>query len=119
MFLRTSHGISITYYSITIGQLFQGVVQGSGAAPALWLIITIFLVRYLHSKKVTAEITSPISRSILPLAALIFIDDTNLCVFNLGTDNAEEVVIKAQHLLDAWYKVLKFTGGDLKLSKCY
>ena len=35
MFLRTSHGISTNYYSDTIGQPFQGVVQGSGAAPAL------------------------------------------------------------------------------------
>ena len=94
-------------------------MQGSGAALALWLIISIFLVRHLHSKKVTVAITSPISRSILPLAALIFIDDTDLCVFNSGADNAEEVVIKAQYLLDAWYEVLKFTGGDLKLSKCY
>ena len=40
-------------------------------------------------------------------------------MFNSGADNAEEVVIKAQRLLDAWHEVLKFTGGDLKLSKCY
>ena len=119
MFLRTSHGISTTYYSDTIGQPFQGVVQGNGAAPALWLIISIFLVRYLYSKKVTTEISTPISRVILPLAALIFVDDTDLYVFNSGADNAEDVVIKAQRLLDAWHEVLKFTGGDLKLSKCY
>ena len=119
MFLRTSHGISTTYYSDTIGQPFQGVVQGSGAAPALWLIISIFLVRYLHSKKVTTEIISPISRVVLPLATLIFVDDTDLHVFNSGSDSAEEVVIKAQRLLDAWHEVLKFTGGDLKLSKSY
>ena len=94
-------------------------MQGNGAAPALWLIISIFLVRHLHSKKVTTEISTPISRVILPLAALIFVDDTDLYVFNSGADNAEEVVIKAQRLLDAWHEVLKFTGGDLKLSKCY
>ena len=95
MFLRTSHGISTTYYSDTIGQPFQGVVQGDGAAPALWLISSIFLVRHLCSKKVTAEISTPISRVILLLAALIFVDDTDLYVFNSGADNAEEVVMKA------------------------
>lgn len=95
MFLQTSHGILTTYYSDTIGQPFEGVVQGSGAAPELWLIISIFLVRYLHSKKVTAEISSPIAKAILPLAALIFADDTDLCVFNSGADTAEEVVTKA------------------------
>ena len=28
-------------------------------------------------------------------------------------------MLKAQRLLDAWHYVLRFTGGDLKLSKCY
>ena len=119
MFLRTSHGISTTYYSDTIDQPFQGVVEDSGAAPALWLIISIFLVRYLRSKKVTEEITSPLSRATLLLAALIFVDDTDLHAFNSGADDTEEIAIKAQHLVDAWHKVLKFTGGNQKLSKCY
>ena len=35
MFLRTSHGMSETYYSDNEGQPFQGVVQGSEAVPAL------------------------------------------------------------------------------------
>ena len=44
MFLRMSHGISENYYLDNEGQPFQGVVQGSGVAPALWMIISIFLV---------------------------------------------------------------------------
>ena len=119
MFLRTSHGISTNYYSDTDGKPFQGVVQGSGAAPALWLIISIFLVRYLYSKNLTTPICTLISRAVLPLAALIFVDDTDLYVFNSGSDTTEEVVMKGQRLLDAWHDILKFTGGDLKLSKCY
>ena len=55
----------------------------------------------------------------MPLAALIFVDDTNLYVFNSGSDTTEEIVLKAQCLLDAWHHILQFTGGDLKLSKCY
>ena len=94
-------------------------MQGSGAAPALWLIISIFLVRYLCSKNLTTPICTPISQVVLPLAALIFADDTDLHVFNSGSDTTEEVVMKAQRLLDAWHNILKFTGGDLKLSKCY
>ena len=119
MFLRTSHSISTNYYSDTDGQPFQGVVQGSGAAPALWLIISIFLVRYLYSKNLTTPICIAMSRAVLPLAALIFVDDTDLYVFNSGSENTEKVVIKGQQLLDAWHDILKFTGGDLKLSKCY
>ena len=55
----------------------------------------------------------------MPLAALIFVDDTDLYIFNSGSETTEEIVLKAQRLLDAWHHILQFTGGDLKLSKCY
>ena len=42
----------------------------------------------------------------MPLAALIFIDDTDLYVFNSGSDTTEEIILKAQCLLDAWYHIL-------------
>lgn len=119
IFLRTSYGISQTSYSGEEGRPFQGVVQGSGAAPALWLIISIFFLRYLHSKNVTTQLRTPISGVLLPLAALMFVDDTDLYVFNSGVDTTRELVIKAQKLLDAWHNILKITGGNLKLSKCY
>ena len=44
MFLCTSHSVSENYYSDNEGQPFQGVVQGSGVVPAIWMIIAIFLV---------------------------------------------------------------------------
>ena len=47
------------------------------------------------------------------------VDDTDLYVFNDGTMDVSAVVSKAQQLLDAWHAALKFTGGDLKLPKCY
>ena len=53
MFLQTAFGVSKNYYSGNDDRPFQGVVQGSGAAPALWMIISIFLVRYLYSKNLT------------------------------------------------------------------
>ena len=65
------------------------------------------------------SITSPISNLSQPLAALMYVDGTDLYVFNDGTMNALTVVIKAQILLNAWHEALQFTGGDLKLTKCY
>ena len=95
IFLRTSHGMSENYYSDNEGQPFQGVVQGSGAAPALWMIISIFLVQYLYSKNLTTYLTTPVSKIVMPLAALIFVDDTDLYVFNSGSETTEEIVLKA------------------------
>ena len=94
-------------------------MQGSGATPTLWMIMSIFLVQYLHSKNLTTDISSPITNMILPLAALIFADDADLYIFNSGAETTEELVVKARRLLDASHNILTFTGGNLKLSKCY
>ena len=39
-------------------------------------------------------------------------------VFNSQSYDATEVVLKDQKKSNAWHASLKFTGGDLKLSKC-
>ena len=60
-----------------------------------------------------------LSGLVVPLVALLHIDDTNLGMFNSGCDSTKELVQKVQTLLNIWYKVLKVTGSDLKLSKYY
>ena len=117
--LRTSFRISTNFYSGDDGRPFQGAVQGSRAAPALWMIISILLVRYSYSKNLTTQLATPFFEVIMMLAALFFADDTDLCAFNSGSDAAEGLVVKGQRLLDVWCNTLKFTGGGLKLSKCY
>ena len=78
-----------------------------------------FLIRYLYQQKVVTCITSPISKLSQLLAALMHVDDTDLYIFNDGLTCTLEVITKAQKLLDAWHEALRFTGGDLKLSKYY
>ena len=65
------------------------------------MIISIFLVRYLYSKNLTTQLLIPLSGIVILLVALIFVDDTDLNVFNSGSDMIEELVFKAQQLLDA------------------
>ena len=67
-------------------------MQGNGAVPPLWLIITAFLARYLYQKKVTTQLVVPLSRLVVPLAALLYTDSTNLYVFNRGCNSTKEVV---------------------------
>ena len=57
------------------------------------MIISIFLVRYLYSKNLTTQLSTPLSGIVMPLAALIFVDDTDLYVFNSGLDITEEIVL--------------------------
>ena len=65
------------------------------------MIISIFLVQYLYSKNLNTHLTIPILKIVMPLAALIFVDNTDLYVFNSGSETTEEIILKAQHLLDA------------------
>ena len=62
---------------------------------------------------------SLISNIVFSLVALLYVDNTDLYVFNQGTDSTEEVVQKVETLLDTWYDILKITEEDLKLSKYY
>ena len=60
------------------------------------MIILIFLVRYLYSKNLTTQLSTPLSGIVILLAALIFVDDIDLYVFNSESDIIEELVLKAQ-----------------------
>ena len=100
--LRTAFGVSSFFYA-SEGQPFQGAVQGNGAAPVLWLIISIFLIRYLCQQKVVTRFSSPILNIRQLFAALMHVDGTDLYVFNDGTSDVSAVVHRAQNLLDAWH----------------
>ena len=92
MYLRTTFELSEMYYLGKNCYQFQGVVQGNRVAPLSWLIINIFLIRYLYQKKIITKLVMLMSRLVVPLAALLYIDDTNLYVFNSGCNSAKEVV---------------------------
>lgn len=116
--LRTAFGVSTTFYTSDV-EPFQGEGQGNRESPEIDFIISIFINWYFYQQKVVASVTTPISKLFKLLAALLYVDDTDLYVFNSGSDNNQDIVSKGKSLLHAWYEVLKVTGGDLKLAKCY
>ena len=101
MHLLTSFGVSKNYCTGSMEKDFQGIVQGNGVVPAMRLSITIFLVRYLHHKKVVTQFTTPIFNVAVHITVQLHAHDTDLCVFNSGGESAEVVVSKAQALLTA------------------
>ena len=119
MFLRTSFGISSSCYSGSFALPFQGAIQGNGAAPVLWLIISIILVRYLYALNLVTEHHTPISGALFSLAALVYVDDSDLNILNLNQKSTVEVLEEAQALLNAWHFALRTSGGELKLEKCF
>ena len=94
-------------------------MQGNGAAQVLWLLISILLIRYLYALGLVTQHYTPISGLVFRLAALIYVDDSDLNVLNLNQKSTLEVVEEAQALLNALHFALRMSSGELKLEKYF
>ena len=117
MHVRTSFGISQGFYEGFAQKPFQGAIQGNGASTAIWIIVSIFLLMYMEKHHPTQPIFTPITLIPLFILAIMYIDDTDLFIFNTGSESEQEIAERAQKLLDTWHFALKLSGGDLKLEK--
>jgi hypothetical protein len=119
-FLRTAFGDSAEFYGGGISGLpFQGICQGNGGGPAMWLAMSAVLVLLLHQNGHVANIRSAISLAILTLAGLLFVDDTDLLVIAEDPDaTVPSVVADMQEAVNTWWGGLQATGGDFKPPKC-
>ena len=70
-------------------------MQGNGAAPVLWLIISIILVRHLYALNLVAEHHTPVSGLLFSLVALVHADDSDLNILNLNQKSTLEVLEEA------------------------
>ena len=118
VFLQTAYGTSPSTYSIPRPRILQGPMQGNGAAPVLWIMMSIILIKYLYLKCLYAPQYSPMSQMIFIMIALMCVDDTHLNVLNAEGKSKLEVIEAGQRTLDACQFVLSVFGGDLKLEKC-
>ena len=60
-----------------------------------------------------------ISNSTYALLGFLYVDNIDIVALNQGRELEEEVVARAQLLLDHWQFALQLTGGELKFSKCF
>ena len=119
--LRTGFGDSKgTYGRENRRRPFQGLCQGNGAAPALWLLISSILIMYLADEGHSMQITSAITCSILSYVTLMFVDDGDFPTMATNSNETiEEVVNRHQATVTCWSGGLRVTGGALKPEKCF
>ena len=79
-FLRTSFGDSTSSYGGKQPIPFQGSCQGNGASPALWLIISMYLVLIMRKQGHISEFYTAYSGLSLILVGFLFVDDTDLVI---------------------------------------
>lgn len=121
-YIRTTHGDSDSYYSSKYTRVpFQGVLQGNGAAPSIWVAVSTPLLNMMRTANHGLHITSAISKEKSNIVAFAFVDDTDLVQSNItGLDiTAQEIMEEMQQAILRWEGGLKATGGALVPSKSF
>ena len=111
-FIRTSFGDSETYY-IQEDQLFHGILQGNGAGPTIWTMISSTLLDKLRTQGLGITIETNDGNTIT-IPAFAFVDDTDL----LQQLTTKDDTTSPQKMVSAWNSGLQTTGGLIVGDKC-
>ena len=93
--VRTGLGVFTTYVSCETGKLFHG-------GPAVWLLVSLMLVRFVHRPGMVSEVSSSISGVVFLIMGFIFVDVTDLAIFRDENKNLNQVLAWAQAVLNSW-----------------
>ena len=119
-FLRTAYGDSSDFATSSIEVKSQGLCQGNGAAPAGWTVISITLLNAHKERGHSAIFRTPVSAKQGKIAAIIYVDDTDLLHIDLeDNETLEETHWALQESMISWGGLLLASGGSLKPEKCF
>ena len=94
-------------------------MQGNGAAPAGWGVVSIVILNAHKKKGFRAKILCPISKLSQHLAAVLYVNDTDLLHLDTNTtESADDAPAAIQASVHSWGNLLIATGGALKPEKC-
>jgi hypothetical protein len=98
----------------------QGLCQGNGAAPAGWAVGSITILCAHKRKGHRMKIVCPVSKLNGHVAAVLYVDDTDVIHLDLGKEKTvEEAHSQLQESVLSWGNSLIATGSSLKPSKCF
>ena len=100
-YLRTTFGDSSMSYGGLQPIPFQGSCQGNGASPAMWLIISLYLVLLMKEQGHVSKVKSPLSGITLLFIGFLFVDDTDLVVLGNPGENEERIHARLQSAINA------------------
>jgi hypothetical protein len=117
--LRTGFGESTESYGGTTTAPNSGLGQGSGASPPRFLALSSLIVNAYRRMGHGARITSSYTRRLFHLAAVMYVDDTDLLHWpGTSTIDPEELIAEVQQATTDYGKLAIASGGILKEKKC-
>ena len=119
-YLRTAFGDSREFAGSSIQVKYQGLCQGNGKAPAGWCVISVVILNCHRAKGHGAKFLAPVSKVRKDLAAVLFVDDTDLLHIDMTKEETLwEAFDAMQDSVQCWGNLLIATGGALKPEKCF
>ncbi len=89
-FLCTAYGDSNMAVSLHVDIKTQGLCQGNGAAPAGWAVVSIIILCAHKRKGHGMKIVCPVSKLNGHIAAVLYVDDTDVIHLDLGKEETVE-----------------------------
>ena len=117
--IGTAFGASKTKYSSKIEDPLQGIGQGNGCRPTLWVVISIWILAMMIGLGFGLQLQTAISISILTFLIYAFVDNTDIVqtILNINA-TGKEVARKMQEAMHYWEGDIRATGGMLVPEKC-
>jgi hypothetical protein len=116
--IKTAFGISKDSYGCVQIPL-QGVLQGNGAGPAIWMLISIPLINMLKTQGFGFKSTNILNGEAYQFACYTYVDDTDLIHIGDNQSEPQQVFDEMQRMLNHWEGGLRATGGALVPEKSY
>ena len=119
--IGTTFGNSESALYNTNGDPFQGISQGNGAGPTIWVAVSTPLIEMMRSAGHEVKLTSPLSHTDDSLVGFAFVDDTDIVegILNSTPLSIDEVMTCMQEAVDRWEGGLKATGGAFRPEKSF
>jgi hypothetical protein len=115
---KTAYGISDTSYGC-IEIPLQGVLEGNGPGPAIWLLTSIPIINMLRRQGFGFKSSNLLSEEQYHFTCYTYVDDTDLIHNGDHSTTPTQVFDEMQRMLDHWEGGLRGTGGALVPSKSY
>jgi hypothetical protein len=113
-YIRSAYGDSETNYGKG-NKRCHGILQGNGAGPAIWALVSTPVLDRLRSRGFGVTIQSGLTEKVIKIPAFAFVDDTDL-VHTIK--DGSTAMVETQQALDTWEEGLRTTGGALVPEKC-
>jgi hypothetical protein len=118
--LKTGFALATKGYSGMSSKPFMGLTQGSSASPPVWTAVSTLIVNAYKCEGHGVSLQSGWSNKQQEIAAILFVDDTDLLhISSAPTYNEEQFIQEVQESTHLWADLLQATGGNLKPAKCY